>query len=99
MDMQTVFTSAAVGALVAGIIQFTGQVLERRWRRRELLLRLSLESAEAMNANMMRVADASAIDVDIRDRVYLAADYYPVLRHLLDSGELPKWAKERRTSN
>lgn len=90
MDWQTVVTSAAVGAVAATLGQLLGQALERRHRERELILRFSIEAARAKREDAILVAREQGLTLTVPDPLYLAADYYPLVKRLLRSGRHPK---------
>jgi hypothetical protein len=85
----TVVTSAAVGTLVSTAIGFVGQWLERRARRRELLLTKAVEIAFSRRDFIFEMAKASKQDAEFQDEAVLAAGYYKALDHLMRKKELP----------
>lgn len=89
MDLPTVITSAAVGAVAAAIVNVLGQALERRSRRRELLLAKAVELAVERVRFAFEVAKASNHKAALKDPGITCATYYKWLSHLLDKGELP----------
>lgn len=89
MDMTIIITSAAVGAIVAALINLIGQYFERRSRRKELLLSKAVEMAIERARFTFDVAKASNACADIPDQAVMAATYYQWLKHLLDRDELP----------
>lgn len=93
--LPTVITSAAVGALASAVVAFVGQGLERRARRKELLLAKAIELAVGRRELVMRVAEASGKTADLWDDATVAAEYYGVLKHLLDKGDLPEGFKKK----
>jgi hypothetical protein len=89
MDLSTVITSAAVGAVTAAVVNIIGQALERRSRRKELLLAKAVELAVERVRFAFEVAKASSQGAALKDPGITCATYYKWLRHLLDKGELP----------
>jgi hypothetical protein len=86
-------TSATIGAAVSAIVNLVGllagQALERRWRRRELLLTKAIELASKKSERMLAVAGQSNYRKSIiDDEVFLARAYFEDLDRLLDSGKL-----------
>ena len=96
MDLTTVVTSAAVGAVTAQVINLIGQTLERRSRRREMLLAKAVELAVERVRFAFEVAKESQEDADLKDPGITCAKYYRWLRHLLESGELPSDALDKK---
>ncbi len=89
-QLATIITSAAVGALSAAIITFIGQVLDRRARRKELLLSKAIELAMARREMIMRVVEqTSGTTAELWDDAVLSAEYFTVLKHLIEKGDLP----------
>lgn len=86
--IETIVTSAAVGAVVSAGIAFAGQALERRSRREELLLSKAIDLAE------QRIQLAKELVIEQKGKaifpqaVVMAADYYRHLRYLLKKGGL-----------
>lgn len=89
MDWSTILTSAAVGALVAQLVQLAGQWAERRARRRELIFRFAVEAARATNEMTLQVARESNRPAMLKDSIVMAASYYPLVEHVFDKGGLP----------
>lgn len=89
MDITTIVTSAAVGALVAGAMTLFGQWRERLARRKELLLSRAIELAFARRKFVTEAADRAGARAYLKDDVSFAADYYQILEHLMDHGKLP----------
>lgn len=90
MDIATVVTSAAVGAVAAAIVNLIGQWLERRSRSRELLLAKAVELAIERSRFAFEVAKASGQSATLRDHAELAATYFRWLNHILAKGILPE---------
>ena len=86
----TIVTSAAVGALASSGITFIGQLLERRARRRELLLEKAVEIAISRRDFALNVASQSGRPASFIDEAVAAAEYYKALDHLLKKGKLPE---------
>jgi hypothetical protein len=96
MDVATVVTSAAIGAVAAAAINVVGQTLERRSRRKELLLAKAVELAMERVRFAFEVAKASGQSASLVDPGITCAGYYKWLRHLLDHGELPTDAVHKK---
>ncbi|MBN1517167.1 hypothetical protein JXA32_11450 [Candidatus Sumerlaeota bacterium] len=90
----TIITSAAVGALISGIINLVGQWRERRARRRELLLAKSIDLAFARREFVLKIAKEMGQDVRFKDDISIAAGYFRALEHLMDHSSLPEEALE-----
>lgn len=90
MDLATVVTSAAIGAVAAAIVNLVGQTLERRSRRRELLMAKAVDLAVERVRFVWEVAKASSQTATLPDPGITCATYYKWLQCLLDTGELPK---------
>ncbi len=84
-----IITSAVVGSAVAAGLQMLAAHLERRARRRELLLARALDLAKARTEFIMRTADKTGATATLRDDIFLAEGYFRWLSHLMDHGELP----------
>jgi hypothetical protein len=91
----TVVTSAAVGALVSSLATLLAQALERRSRRRELLLAKSIELAFRRTDLIKELAFKSGQPATFQDDATLAAGYFNALEHLFEHGELPDEFKRR----
>jgi hypothetical protein len=96
MDWWTVITSAAVGAISAAVLNIVGQALERRSRRKELLLAKAIDVAVDRSRLVFEVAKASHGSADIGDAAVYAATYYRWFDHVLRHGKLPRDAGEER---
>ena len=83
-----VISSAVVGALVSAAITFISQLLERRARRKELLLSRAIDLAFRRTDVGMRMAEKTGRGVFVPDDVVLAAEYYKELQHVIDKGDL-----------
>lgn len=94
-----ILTSAGVAAFVTSIVSFAAQFLERRSRRREVLLQKAMELAQARTDLAVRIAEKNGSQALLHDPVFSVNTYYRWLRHLLDHGDLPADAKqaERRS--
>jgi len=88
-----VIGSAAVGALVSAGITFLGQLLERRARRKELLLSKAIELSTERIRGGMRLAENMKMPVIVPDALTLAAVYFRDLKHLIETDELPAKSK------
>ena len=95
----TVVTSAAVGALASSLIGLVGAALERRARRRELLLEKAIQMAHTRREFVMGLVEKTGGEAALRDDVSLAAEYFQLLDHLIETGNLPESfkAKERES--
>src|SRR5437870_9424124 len=96
MDIATVVTSAAVGAVSAAIVNDIGQALERRSRRQEILLAKAVELAVERVRLVFEAAKSAGQDAGLVDPGVTCATYYRWLRHLLDTGEPADDAVSRR---
>lgn len=86
----TIVTSAAVGALVSSAIALVSQALERRSRRRELLLAKAIELAISKRDFVLKATQGTGRRTQFMDDAVAAAEYYTALDHLLKKGELPR---------
>ena len=89
MDLATVITSAAVGAVAAAGVNLVGQALERRSRRKELLLAKAVDLAVERVRFAFQVAKDSNQSTSLKAPGITCATYYKWLLHLLDKGDLP----------
>ncbi len=96
MDFTTVITSAAVGAVAAGVVNLIGQLLERRSRKKELLLAKAVDLAVERVRFAFEVAKESQQRASLADPGITCGEYYKWLRHLFDHGELPLDAIHKR---
>ena len=87
MDVATVVTSAAVGAVSAAVVNVIGQGLERRSRRKELLLAKAVELAVERVRLLFDAATNTGQRAGLPDPGVTCATYYRWLRHLLETGE------------
>jgi hypothetical protein len=90
-----VLSSAAVGALVSSLLTLMGSALERRARRRELLLSKAIELAFNRTQTAMTAAEKMGSKFVLHDNASLAATYFKELETLLNTGDLS--AKFRET--
>lgn len=67
MDAATVITSAAVGTLASAVVNLIGQGLERRSRRKELLLGKAVELAVERVRFAFEVAKVSGQEAALKD--------------------------------
>ena len=93
MDMITIITSAAVGAIVSALINIVGQYFERESRRKELLLSKAVEMAIERARFTFDVAKASNARADIPDQAVMAATYYQWLKDILYRDKQPQDVK------
>jgi len=89
VDFTTIITSAAIGGVVGSAITFVGQILERKSRRKELLLAKSVELAIERARFVYKVAKDEDKEADISDPAVNCATYFRWLVYLLDKGALP----------
>ena len=82
-------TSAAIGALVSNLIGLLGQWLERRARRKELLLQEALRLADWRIEILKHNADKTNEDIEMEDKIIQTERYYKLLKHLMKKGKLP----------
>jgi hypothetical protein len=94
----TIITSAAVGALVAGILTLIGQAFERSARKKDMLLAKAIELAVARREFTIRAAEQAGADAELRDDVFAAADYYRILEQIREKGQVPTWFSEREAN-
>lgn len=94
MEVVTIVTSAGVGALVAAGLTFLNGHLERRARRRELLLSKAIEVSHERIKTVLSLAKEQKLGGELADGLYLAVVYYGYMDHLLKHGELPPDVKE-----
>ncbi len=95
MDLLTVVTSAAVGTIVATAMSMFSQSLERRSRKRELLMQKAIELAIERARFTFDVAKASGVKASLSDPAITTETYFQWLLHLWDNGKLPEMAKMR----
>lgn len=96
MDVWTVVTSAAVGALASALVNVVGQWRERAARRRELLFRTALELAHKRQDLLVEEARRTNERLLMPDAVFNVAEYFRHLEHLFDKGELPRELREKQ---
>ena len=96
VDFTTIVTSAAIGGVVGSAITFIGQVLERKSRRKELLLAKSVELAIDRARFVYQAAKDEDAEADIGDPAINCATYFGWLKYLLEKGELPPDAITKR---
>jgi hypothetical protein len=89
----TVITSAAVGSIVSGLATLWGQWRERRSRREELAVRLSIECATKWAEFVHKSALATGHGASIMEPTVFLDTYYKRILGLLDKGELPEEAR------
>ena len=80
--------SAAIGALVSSIITFAGQFLERRARKRELLLSRAIELAELHNKLIMDAANAGGKRGTFYPYIVQVRWFYKQLDQLYKTGKI-----------
>jgi hypothetical protein len=96
VDFITIITSAAVGGVAGSAITFLGQVLERKSRRKEILLAKSVELAIDRARFVYEVARQEEAAADIGDPAINCAIYFRWLKYLLDKGELPPEVMDKK---
>jgi len=84
----TIITSAAIGAFVSAIVGVIGSMLERRARRKELLLVKAIDLAIDRTRIGLEIAEKTQTPALFLDNIYLAETYYRELTLLLDKGKL-----------
>ena len=89
MDFSVILTSAAVSAIVSGLFTFVSQCLERRARRRELLLKTATDWAVKHLEQALQPGKDRGVRVQVPALGWLAQDYYHQLTTLLKRGTLP----------
>ncbi|MCW5891372.1 MAG: hypothetical protein KIT14_12590 [bacterium] len=89
MDVATIVTSAGVGALVAAGVTFFNGALERRARRKEVLLAKAIELSHERIKTLIPLAREMKMSAEVPDGAFLAVVYFRYLEHLLAKGELP----------
>jgi hypothetical protein len=89
MDFSVILTSAAVSAIVSGLFTFVSQCLERRARRRELLLKTATDWAVKHLEQALQLGKDRGVRVQVPALGWLAQDYYNQLTTLLKRGTLP----------
>lgn len=94
LDLTAIIASAAVGCIAGSAIPFVGAWFERRSRRKELLLGKAVELAIHRFESVSRLAKDSGQKATLQDPAVLSATYFKWLEHIVDTGELPKEAKE-----
>jgi hypothetical protein len=92
----TIFTSAAVGALVSSAVTFIGQFLERRSRRNELLLKTAVKLSVHQREFMMQFAKETQTPATLIDPAINAENYFRWLKELLVSEKLSPDADKYR---
>lgn len=94
IDFTTIITSAAVGGIAGSAISFVGTILERRSRRKEMLLSKAVELAIHRFESLIRVAKETGRSTNLQDPAVMSATYFRWLEHILDKGTLPSDAEE-----
>lgn len=90
-----VIASAATGALVSSLLTLFGQWQERKWRRKELLLKEAVLLAVEHTNKLLKASEISGQKVTISPHIYHTANLYKWLDHLIDKNELPEEAKPK----
>lgn len=94
IDFTTIITSAAVGGVVGSAISFVGSELERRARRREMLLEKAVELSIHRFESTKNIAAETGKTVTLSDPAIMSATYFRWLEHIADKGTLPDDAKQ-----
>jgi hypothetical protein len=94
--LTTIITSAAVGALVSAAVTLIGAALERRARRKELLLTKAIDLATDRTRTYIELAEKSGRPVGLIDNIFLAEDYYQELSLLLEKGKLSEGMRAKK---
>lgn len=94
VNITTVITSAAVGAIAAEAINLLNQALERRSRLKELALSKAIELAIDRARFVCEVAKDQNQEADISDPGVNFAVYFRWLMHIVKKGDLPSDAKK-----
>jgi hypothetical protein len=89
IDLSVVLTSAAVSAVVSGLFTFVSQCLERRARRRELLLKTATDWAVKHLEQALQIGKDRGVRVEVPALGWLTHDYYHQLTTLMKRGTLP----------
>lgn len=84
-----ILASAGVAAVVSSSATLLGQALERRARRRELLLTKAIELARDRRQQAMALAAKAGGTAILQDNIVSAETYYQWLTSLFESGRLP----------
>ena len=83
-----IIVSAATGAVSSALIGLFGQWRERKWKRKELILKTAADLAVEHTNKVFRIAEGSGQTALIYDHVHVTADYYKELNHLIDKNSL-----------
>lgn len=90
--------AAAIGALVSSLINLFAQVLERKARKRELLLTAAIELTQRKIDSALKAAELSGVkNIRIEDPIIHTEAYYQWLNHLFSRGKLPDDKEIERT--
>ena len=84
-----ILTSAGVAAIVSAGATLIGQALERKTRRKELLLGKAIDLARTRAERLMRIADSRGARTTLEDDIVTAETYYSWLQSLWETGRLP----------
>lgn len=88
MEISVVLTSAAVAAVVSGLFTFVSQLLERRARRQELLMKTAVDVA-VKHWEHARELSKQGMRVEIPALGWLAYDYCRQFGSVMKDGRLP----------
>jgi len=77
------------------MLAFLAQTIERRARRRELLLTKAIDLAARRTDTVKEVALRTGVSALLKDDVSLTAEYFVLLQHLIDKNDLPDEFKEK----
>lgn len=91
-----VLTSAAMAAAVSGLMALIGQMWERKWRLREMMLAKAVEMAvRRTDVQFKNAGEGNAVPKDrIGDEVIHAATYYRWFETIIEGRALPDDARE-----
>jgi hypothetical protein len=97
-----VLVSAGVGALAASVIPFISARSDRKARKKELLLRLSIELGIEHKQEVLRIAAKFIAGTDkkvhVQDPIINAEDYHGWLEALFEHGQLPDDPQLKRSA-
>jgi hypothetical protein len=89
MGLSVVLTSAAVGAVVSSLLTLLSQVLDRRSRRTEFLMRTATDWAVKRVELAIEYAKTRAVHPVTPDLGWMAYDYHRQLSSLMKDGTMP----------
>jgi hypothetical protein len=92
--METLIQVVATSAVTSSLFVILNSYFERKATRQEVLFNRAFELAAARERLAMTIADREGRNVQLRDHVFVAQEYYVWLKHLYDHGVLPSGAHE-----